>query len=56
VAIEATSVVIQSLQIALYVDPSDAKAVEQSKRTVLAIFVVVGHVRVALNHWRIAMK
>lgn len=35
VAIEATDVVIQSLLIALYVDPSDAKAVE------LAISVVV---------------
>jgi len=30
VAIEATSGVIQSLLIALYVDPSDIKAVEQA--------------------------
>ena len=30
VAIEATSVVIQSLLIALYVEPSDTKAVEQA--------------------------
>lgn len=30
VAIEATAVVVQSLLIALYVDPSDAKAVEQA--------------------------
>ena len=30
VAIEATAVVIQSLLIALYVDPSDIKAVEQA--------------------------
>lgn len=30
VAIEATATVIQSLLIALYVDPTDAKAVEQA--------------------------
>lgn len=30
VAIEATAPVVQSLQVALYVDPADTKAVEQS--------------------------
>jgi len=34
VAIEATSTVIQSLLIALYVDPSDSKAVEKAKEIV----------------------
>lgn len=39
VAIEATTLVIQSLLIALYVDPTDAKAVEQSIGAVIDKYV-----------------
>ncbi len=39
VALEATDVVIQSLLIALYVDPSDAKAVEQAIGVVVEKYV-----------------